>query len=123
MSAFTPLEMERLRIRQFVPDDWQSVHAYTGDAQTMHFVEAHPMTEAQTRQFIAENMGDEAKHFAIELRDERRLLGHLGFHPWFSTHTYEIGWVLTLATMARGTRPRPRPRCCGTGSKPCACIG
>ena len=94
MSAFTPLGNGRLRIRQFVPDDWQSVHAYTGDAQTMHFVEAHPMTEAQTRQFIAENMGDEAKHFAIELRDERRLLGHLGFHPWFSTHTYEIGWVL-----------------------------
>ena len=93
MSAFTPLATERLRIRQFVPTTGNGSH-YTGDAQTMHFVEAHPMTEAQTRQFIAENMGDEAKHFAIELRDERRLLGHLGFHPWFSTHTYEIGWVL-----------------------------
>ena len=94
MSAFTPLETERLRIRPFTPEDWPAVHAYTGDAATMHYMEGRPMDESQTRQFIAENIGEDAKHYAVELRDEGLLIGHLAFHPWWSTHTYEIGWVL-----------------------------
>jgi ribosomal-protein-alanine N-acetyltransferase len=94
MSAFTPLETAHLRIRPFAVDDWQAVHAYTGDAAVMQFVDGRPMTEAQTRQFIVENMGDEAKHFAIELREGNHLVGHLAFHLWFGPRTYEFGWVL-----------------------------
>jgi hypothetical protein len=123
MSAFTPLETAHLRIRPFAVDDWQAVHAYTGDAAVMQFVDGRPMTEAQTRQFIVENMGDEARHFAIELRE-----GIIWLGIWPSTcglargPTRSAGYC-TPATTVRGTPPRRRRPCCVTALNRCACIG
>ena len=88
-----PIETERLRIRHFTPDDWHAVHAYTGDASVMTFLPEDVMTEEQTRQFIATSMTEEAQAYAVDLRAEDRLIGHVGFHPWYAPHIYEIGWV------------------------------
>lgn len=90
----TPIETERLRIRPLVPEDWQAVHDYTSDAAVMTYLPEGQMTEEQTRQFIAEHMSEEARAYAVDLRDEDRLIGHVLFHPWFSPRIYEIGWVL-----------------------------
>ena len=89
-----PIETERLRIRHFTTDDWQAVHAYTSDPSVMTYVPEGVMTEEQTKQFIAGTMTEEARTYAVELRAEDRLIGHVGFHPWFAPRIYEIGWVV-----------------------------
>jgi RimJ/RimL family protein N-acetyltransferase len=88
-----PIETERLRIRHLTADDWQDVHAYTSDPGVMTYLPEEVMTEEQTRQFIATSMSEEAQAYAVELRAEDRLIGHINFHPWFAPRIYEIGWV------------------------------
>src|SRR5262245_44192892 len=83
MSTF-PIETLRLRIRPFVLDDWPAVHAYTSDAKTMTYIDDGAMTEEQTRQFVSDNLGDAARHFAVELRADDRLIGHFAFYPWYA---------------------------------------
>lgn len=90
----TPLTTDRLIIRPFTPDDWAAVHAYTSDPATMHFMPEGVMGEEQTRQFINENMGEKARHYAVILKVDDQLIGYMNFHPWYSTRIYEIGWVL-----------------------------
>jgi RimJ/RimL family protein N-acetyltransferase len=97
-----PIETERLWLRQFTPDDWPAVHVYTSDLAIMTYVEEGVMSAEQTRQFVSENAGDEARHFALILKDEDRLIGHMPFHPWFAPRTYEIGWVLHPRYHGRG---------------------
>jgi [ribosomal protein S5]-alanine N-acetyltransferase len=88
-----PIETERLRIRHFTADDWQAVHVYTSDPVVMTHVPEGTMTEEQTKQFIAESMAEETRTYAVDLRTEDRLIGHVGFHPWFAPRIYELGWV------------------------------
>ena len=89
--ATLPIETERLRIRHFTMDDWPAVHAYSSNASVMTHVPEGAMTEEQTRQFIAESMTDEARTYAVDLRAEDRLIGHVGFHRWFAPRIYELG--------------------------------
>jgi ribosomal-protein-alanine N-acetyltransferase len=104
MMLTVPIETERLRIRTLVPEDWQAVHAYTYKAEVMTYLPEGQMPEEQTRQFIAEHMGEEARAYAVNLiaLAENRLIGHILFHPWFSPHIYEIGWVLHPRYQGRG---------------------
>ena len=88
-----PIDTERLRIRLFTADDWQAVHAYTSDPVVMTYVPEGVMTEEQTRQFIAGSMTEDARTYAVDLKAEDRLIGHVGFHPWFAPRIYELGWV------------------------------
>jgi RimJ/RimL family protein N-acetyltransferase len=90
----SPIETERLRIRRFKLDDWPDVHTYTGDAGVVTYLSEGQMTEEQTRQFVAENVGGDARAHAVELQTEGRLIGHMLFHPWYAERIYEIGWVL-----------------------------
>lgn len=102
MSPFTPIQTERLRIRRFILDDWQAAFAYTSDPTVMHYLEERPMTEAQAQQFIAENLGEDAGHFAVDRCSDNRLVGHMSFHPWFGPRTFEIGWVMHPREHGRG---------------------
>jgi [ribosomal protein S5]-alanine N-acetyltransferase len=97
-----PIETERLRIRHFTADDWRAVHAYTRDAGVMTYVPKGVMTEEETKQFIAGSMADEARTYAVDLRAEDRLIGHVGFHPWYAPRIYEIGWVFHPHYHGRG---------------------
>ncbi len=96
------IETERLRVRSFTADDWQAVHAYTGDPGVMTYLPEEVMTEEQTRQFVAESMAEEAQAYAVDLRAEDRLIGHVSFHPWFAPRIYEIGWVFHPRFHGRG---------------------
>ena len=89
-----PIETQRLRLRQFELDDWNDVYAYTSDAEVMAYVEEGQLTAEQARAFVAENVGEQARAFAVVLKPEHHLIGHMLFHPWFAPRTYEIGWVL-----------------------------
>ena len=97
-----PIDTPRLLIRQFESDDWSAVHAYAADAAVMAYLPGGPLTEQQARAFVATNAGEQATAFAAVLKAERRLIGHLPFHPWFAPRTYEVGWVLHPGYHGRG---------------------
>ncbi len=88
-----PIETERRRIRLLTEDDWHSVHAYSSDPGVMTYLPEEVMTEELTQQFVATSMTEDARAYAVDLRAEDRLIGHISFHPWFAPRIYEIGWV------------------------------
>lgn len=102
---------ERLIIREFEPEDWQDVLQYTSDPVVMHYMPEPVHTEETVKQFLAQNKGDKAHHYAVCLQKEQRVIGHVVFHPWFGEHTYEIGWVFNSTYHRRGT-PRKLPELC-----------
>ncbi|WP_036128064.1 MULTISPECIES: GNAT family N-acetyltransferase [Lysinibacillus] len=93
---------QRLLIRKFEAQDWQAVYSYMSDETVMHYMPEGVLTEEQVQKFITENSADQAKHFAITLRDQPEVIGHLVFHRCFGEHTYEIGWVLNPAYQQHG---------------------
>jgi ribosomal-protein-alanine N-acetyltransferase len=90
-----PIETRRLAIRQFRPDDWKAVYEYMSDPKVVAYLPEGRLTEAQTREFLAENTGEHAKALAVTLKADEALIGHMVFHPWFAPQTYEIGWVFS----------------------------
>jgi ribosomal-protein-alanine N-acetyltransferase len=97
-----PIETQRLLIRRFEIQDWQAVNAYMTDATVMRYMEEGQLSEAQSKQFVEENSGAEAKAFPVLLKTENKPIGHMVFHPWFAHQTYEIGWVFHPGYQGRG---------------------
>lgn len=87
------IKTNRLLIRNFENNDWQAVHEYTSDCRVMKYIPEGVFTENDTKDFIKKNVGDSAEKFAVVLRDENLVIGHIVFHKYFGDHTYEIGWV------------------------------
>ena len=98
----SPIDTPRLLIRQFEFDDWHAVYAYTADAAVMAYLPGGPFAEERAREFVTNNAGEQAGAFAVILKAERRLIGHMLFHPWFAPRTHEVGWVLHKAYHGRG---------------------
>jgi RimJ/RimL family protein N-acetyltransferase len=97
-----PIETQRLAIRQFRPDDWKAVYEYMSDLEVIAYLPEGQLTEAQTREFLAKNIGDHAEALAVTLKVEKALIGHMVFHPWFATQIYEIGWVFNKRYHGQG---------------------
>lgn len=87
------VETERLLIRKFELKDLQAVYEYTSDANVMKYIPEGVFTEEAVQDFIRQNMGNEAEKFAVVLKGENILIGHIFFGKYFGNHTYEIGWV------------------------------
>ncbi|AYB43910.1 GNAT family protein [Paenibacillus lautus] len=93
---------ERLVIREFEPGDWQDVLQYTSDPLVMFYMPEPVHTEETVKQFLEQNKGGQAHHYAVMLHKEQRVIGHMVFHPCFGEHTYEIGWVFHSAYHGMG---------------------
>ena len=89
-----PIETQRVLIRRFNLDDSNDVHEYTSDLTVMTYIPEGVFTEEQAKHFVTENMGEQVRVFALILKSENKLIGHMYFHPWFAQRTYELGWVL-----------------------------
>ena len=96
------IETQRLRIRSFQPNDWQAVYGYTSDPAVMAYIPEGPFTTEQARAFVDDNTGEQARAFAVLLKADDTLVGHMVFHPWFAPLTYEIGWVFDPANQGHG---------------------
>ena len=96
------IETQRLRIRSFQPDDWQAVYDYTSDPDVMMYIPEGPFTPEQAKAFVADNMGEQAHFVAVLLKTDDVLVGHMEFHPWFASQTYEIGWVFNRVYHGQG---------------------
>ena len=99
---FDPIETQRLMIRQFRPDDWQTVYDYMSDPEVTAYLPEGQLTEAQTREFLTKNVGEHTETLAVTRKVETDLIGHMLFHPWFAPRTYEIGWVLNKRYHGQG---------------------
>lgn len=99
---FPVIETARLRLRPFQASDWQALHSYAGDPATMRYLPPGALSAEQARAFAERHSGDTAEALALERTDERRLIGHLIFHPWVARQTYEIGWVIDPRQQRRG---------------------
>jgi [ribosomal protein S5]-alanine N-acetyltransferase len=87
------IETNRLVIRKFEAEDWQAVYEYTSNADVMTYIPEGVFTEGDAKKFVEENSGDKAEKFAVVLKVENILIGHIAFYNVFGGHTYEIGWV------------------------------
>lgn len=73
------LNTERLTIRKFEITDWQAVFEYMSDPTVMKFIPEGVFTEESAKSFVTENMGNHAEKFAVVLRNENVLIGHIVF--------------------------------------------
>ncbi|QCR32376.1 GNAT family N-acetyltransferase [Lysinibacillus sp. SGAir0095] len=96
------LESERLLIRQFTMDDVEEVYEYTSNPVVMKYIPEGVMTEEETKKFILENIEVKTEKYAVILKEENRLIGHIAFFRYFGEHTYEIGWVFNPEYYNRG---------------------
>ena len=96
------IETQRLRIRPFQRNDWQAVYDYTSDPAVMMYIPEGPFTLEQAKAFVSDNMGEQAHFVAVLLNTDDLLVGHMEFHPWFASQTYEIGWIFNRAYHGQG---------------------
>ncbi|AJS58566.1 GNAT family N-acetyltransferase [Paenibacillus sp. IHBB 10380] len=88
------LRTERLSIRMFQSTDWRAVLEYTSDSNVMKYLPDGIFTEQDAKDFVNNNMNENAEKFAVILNDGNVLIGHMVFHQWYGENTYEVGWVL-----------------------------
>lgn len=93
---------ERLLIRPFVQDDLNAVLSYATDPQVMHYMEEGALDAQGVSDFIDKQCSDDATAFAIVLKSNQQLIGHMVFHLWFAPRTYELGWVLHPTYQSQG---------------------
>lgn len=87
------IETERLLIRKFKLNDLQAVYEYTSDIKVMKYIPEGVFTKDAAKEFITQNMGEKAEKYAVILKEDNILIGHIFFGKYFGDHTYEIGWV------------------------------
>jgi RimJ/RimL family protein N-acetyltransferase len=87
------IKTKRLLIREFEFKDWQAVYEYTSDNNVMKYIPEGVFSEQDVKDFISNNIGENAEKFPVILKEENVLIGHIVFHKWFGEGTYEIGWV------------------------------
>src|SRR5687767_13845002 len=96
------IQTERLIVRPFEGEDWHAVHSYMSDPKVTAWLPEGPFDEAESRAFVARNVGDAATAYPVFLREGLVAIGHMPFHPWFAPRTYEVGWVLHPNHQGRG---------------------
>ncbi|MFJ8262808.1 GNAT family N-acetyltransferase [Rummeliibacillus sp. NPDC094406] len=87
------IKTKRLVIRKLKLEDWQDVYEYTSISHVMKYIPEGVFTKDNAKNFVNENSGENPEKFAVELKDEKIVIGHITFFKCFGEHTYEIGWV------------------------------
>ncbi|MCL4863797.1 MAG: GNAT family N-acetyltransferase [Caldilineaceae bacterium] len=78
------LETARLRLREFVEDDWPAVLAYQADPLYLRFYHLTEQTAAGARDFVQMFLDQQAEQprtkfqLALELKEDDRLVGNCG---------------------------------------------
>ncbi|WP_424768437.1 GNAT family N-acetyltransferase [Paenibacillus sp. sgz302251] len=89
---------ERLIIRDFHVDDWQSVHQYASNPSVAKYMIWGPNTEEETKAFIQHTMNMQKPtprtgfELAVTLRTNGKLIGGVGIHA--SDRQGEMGYCL-----------------------------
>ena len=91
------LTTDRLELREFGEEDWQTVHAYATDLEVTRFMEWGPNTEQETQDFIRKAIDNRKSQprrryeLAISLRGKDQLIGGCGLAV--SDPKSRKGWI------------------------------
>lgn len=103
------LETADLALREFVPSDWEAVHAYAQDPDVVRYELWGPNTEVQTIAFVNEAIRGRAEdprrsfELAITLKSTGQLIGGAGLRIRNATHREaDIGYALHKAHWGQG---------------------
>jgi ribosomal-protein-alanine N-acetyltransferase len=98
---------ERLKLREFTQDDFQAVHEYASDPETVRYMPFGPNTEEETREFINRNLKRQQEQprteygLGIVLKREDRLIGACGIHGVTEMQA-SIGYILNRGYWGHG---------------------
>lgn len=102
-------ESERLRLREFTPEDFEDVHAYSSDYETVKHMMFGPNTPEQTREYLEKQCPEERNavprmhwNFAIERKDTGRVIGGISLHMNWRRDDAILGAVLNRHETGRG---------------------
>ena len=101
-TSFQPRMTPRLIIRAITPADGPAIHTYMSDPDVTHWLPEGLLSRAEAQAFAEENTGESSEALALIDRASEEFIGHMVFHPWAGTHTYEIGWVIAQPFQQRG---------------------
>jgi len=87
------LETERLIIRTFNENDVKDAYEYLSDKNVMEYIEPI-MTYESVVSFIKKAGIKNKLIFAIILKNNGKLIGHLIFHEYGNKNIYELGWII-----------------------------
>ena len=103
------LETERLLLREFDPNDFADVHAYTSDPEVHRYWGGHAYTALETREFLAACAEDRRRlprvhyRFAIVLRETGTVIGGSGIEDIsHSRREATLGYALNRDYWSRG---------------------
>lgn len=94
-----PSATARLRLREFVADDWQAVLAYQSDPRYLQFYEWTQRTEEDARTFVQRFIGWQTEtprtKFQLAIELDGRLIGNCGIRiANATTREAELGYEL-----------------------------
>lgn len=100
---------KRLHLREFCPEDFEDVHDYSSDYETVQHMMFGPNTPEQTRHYLEVSCVQEMQaeprmhyNFAIALRDTGRVIGGVSFHMNWRRDDAILGAVLNRKYTGRG---------------------
>lgn len=97
------IQTDRLIVRPIRPDDWRHLFDYLSLPEIYAFEPGEPIDAAQARAMAVERSSGQA-FVAVELRAERRMIGHLYFQPVepAELRTHELGYIFNPAYQRQG---------------------
>ncbi|HZU87383.1 MAG TPA: GNAT family N-acetyltransferase [Anaerolineaceae bacterium] len=86
----------RLKLRAFRPEDAADLHEYLSDARVYRFEPGEPISHEEAQQ-KAERMSVSPNYWAVELQNERKVIGQVWFCHLEPGHlmTWELGYILS----------------------------
>lgn len=100
--SFSPRTTSRLVLRPIVIDDWPAIHRYMSDPSVTAWLPEGMLDEAGAKAFAEMNAGENPRELALLLAGSGEFVGHMVFHPWVVSRTWEIGWVLGVRHQQQG---------------------
>ena len=98
---FTPIGTDRLLIRRFLPSDGADLAEILTDPKVVHF-EPYDVFTPEQAVHEAENFAQSSCFYAVELREERKVIGKLYFQHIGNFGTYELGYTFHGAYQGMG---------------------
>lgn len=84
------IETKRLIIRNYEDKDLKDLCQFLLDEEQMYYIPEHFEDEEAVVAFMKTNT---SKFYAVEVKAQQRVVGHLSFEAFFEDHSYEIGWI------------------------------
>jgi RimJ/RimL family protein N-acetyltransferase len=101
------INTKRLKLREITQQDFQAVHEYASDPETVKYMPFGPNTEEETQEFINRNLKRQQDDprtdygFGIILKTENRFIGACGIHG-VSEVQASIGYILNRRYWSHG---------------------